>query len=99
MSEATKTKVSLAHKTEKNSLRFAETYSAYREHIISRQKASVSKVHRLINQNGEIVEVTNLNQWCKEHGMHSSGFSNLLRKKNLLCTYRGWKYAGSYPIK
>lgn len=99
MLETTKVKISAAHKTERNRKKLKETYSTYREHIISRQKASVSKVHRLINQNGEIVEIINLNQWCKERGMHSSGFSNLLRKNSSLCTYRGWKYAGSYPIK
>lgn len=95
LSQATRQKMSQAHKTPEALSRLKETYDKHKKYIIARQQEAVSKTHTLINPNGEIVRVKNLNKFCKERNMHSSGFSNLLRKLDENATYKGWKYLGS----
>ena len=45
-----------------------------------------------VQPDGTITEVKNLNKFYKETNMHSSGFSNLLRKSDTTATYKNWKY-------
>lgn len=91
----TKEKMSKAHKTEINLNKLKETYEKHREHIIAKQSDAVAKIHTLVQPDGIIIKVKNLNKFCKERNMHSSGFSNLLRKSDSTATYKGWRYLGS----
>lgn len=91
----TKEKMSKAHKTEANLNKLKETYEKHREHIIAEQSDAVAKIHILVQPDGTIIKVKNLNKFCKEKNMHSSGFSNLLRKSDSSATYKGWQYLGS----
>ncbi len=96
ISEEARAKMSNSHKSKKCQEILKKTYNSNKEYIISRQKDAVSKKHQLITPEGELIEIKNLNQFCKERGMHSSGFSNLLKKKDpTKASYRGWKYLGS----
>lgn len=53
---------------------------------------SVAKNYKLINKDGVIVEVFNMEKWCKDNGMHSSSMGRMLSGGRK--TYRGWsKYA------
>lgn len=97
-SDETKKKISESHKTEKCLYTLRQTYEKHRAQIIARVTEAVSLHHQLVSPTGELVEVVNLNKWCKEHGMHSSGFSNLKRKKDGT-TYKGWKYIGTIEKK
>jgi len=89
----TREKMSLAHKTEKNLLILKETYEQNKLHIQEKQREAVSKKHILVQPDGHTIEVVNLNKFCKENGLHSSGFSNLTRLNRN--KYKGWRYLGS----
>ena len=53
---------------------------------------SLAKNYKLINRNGEVVEVFNMERWRKDNGMHSSSMGRMLAGGRK--TYRGWsRYA------
>lgn len=92
-SEETKKKMSESHKTESALEKLRLNYEKHKISTIEAQRKAVSKKHILITPDGETIEVFNLNKFCRENGLKSSGFSNLLRLKRK--KYKGWGYVGS----
>ena len=93
----TKEKMSFSQKSKENYVIHKENYLKYEEKIRNAQIAAVALKHKLITPDGNLLEIINLNKFCIENGLHSSGFRNLL-KKNEKSTYKGWKYLGCEKI-
>lgn len=96
LSEETRLKMSEAGRTEAALERLRISYEKHKETTIEAQRKAVSKKHLLIHPNGTVIEVINLNKFCKENDMHSSCFSALLKKNKK--TYKGWGYLGSCTV-
>ena len=56
----------------------------------AKQVAASAKTHRFINPEGELVEIFNLQKFCKDNGLTRSGFINLKAGRIQKGNYKGW---------